>query len=850
MQNLVLCATLLCLLVTSPFGDGPSAASFKSFVADAAIVEFLENVNFFDSSFVNLLNWPVLSFNYNEETKTVTIIGDYPSLLVVIPSFLTVSQATVQMTLTVESGNPVSSILKVSVAGFKVSGQWEWGDYQLNISVTKDSEGLTIVGSPNPSTVSVNSFFGALGETNFLPDGLADSSGLDNFSLQQTTFRAIYKKMTGYAVSLTGFPTISGWTSFRLTVLLQQLPGQKSVVAMTAVFPSFPLSSLINQLTGLDISSIPVIGSLMLPQIGVVVSSNKRNPSLLLIEDSLLANIELFKTGVILVATFSLIPQSEEMTYVIHLNKESMKVDSPTRKFRVSVGQLLQVVITDFDPSSIMLPPGIPNIFNIDLTGFSYNTDPKSITVTMEVAGDVSLIPGTVVVSDVSLTIGLTLAKPRKITIFGNATWTIGLIKFQTTIERNERGKGFTVQASARRLPVSEVLNQFGATLLPDILGHILQKSGLNSFVIVNPRIQLHVHSGVTDIRLYLSGSPQIAGLSGGMLNSVVIKNGSKTIMAAECKYENPNFAHLLSSWIGIDVSGIPLFNRRMKVAVTVSPESITDASLQGLSIKRGLSLLVSFKFPDDCNGDLLCEMGKTSVGSQEIKLSANITSVEQIVITIGLADMSLGNGMTLSRAALEFQLGSRTSIGITGGLTFRNLPIQFQGAIRIGTQGLELKMVMVGEWKRPFGIPYLRFRNLIISISIVPGVPLSGLQAGGEVLVGDLDSGRELIGKCYVGFDPVNHLPYYYASINKASFKDILNAFGTSSSVYLSSALIYLSPSGLTESGFPHGILSSFAYNDIEPVPGVLIPAGFKLSGTINIFGYQWPVNINRLLV
>ena len=848
--KLLLCTTL-CLFIDSTVGNGRSAGTttIKSSIAqfDPSVAEFLENLNFFDSSFVNPVNWPLEFLDYDDETKTVTIRGAYASPVEVIPSFLTLSQVTVQVTLTVHSGNPLSrskSNLKVSLAGFEVSGQCIVGNSQFNVTITKDSEGLTIVGSPNPSTVSVASFLGALGETNFLPDGLADSAGLDSFSLQQTAFTAFYSKSTGYAVSLTGFPTINGWASFQLTMLLQRLVGQKSVVTMTAVFPSFPLSSLVDQLTGIDISSIPVIGSLTLPKAGVVISSRKLHPSLLPNEDPLLANIEPFKKGVTLVATFSLLPGSEETTYIIHLNKESVRFDSPTGKFSMNVGQLLQALISNFDPSSVELPPGIPNIFDIDLTDFNYDADSKSITVAMEVAGDISLIPGAVTVSDVSLTIDVTLAKPRKITVFGDASWTIGSTEFQITIEQGEGGKGFVVRASATKLAIGEALSQFGAALLPGELEPILQASGLNTFEIISPTTQLDVRSGVTNMQLYLSGSPQIAGWSGVTLNSVIVKKGSKTIMAAGFDFANTNFAGLLQSLTGLDVSAISLLDQGMKLAVIVSPQSIPDVSLQGdllsdLSIKRGLSLLGSFKFPDDCSGDLLCEIGKTAVGSGDIRLSASITSVKQFVITAGLADIALGAGLTLNPAALEFQLGIETSIGITAGLTLKNPPIQFQGAIRAGTQGLELEMVMVGAWKRAFGIPYLAFGNLIISTNIVPGVPIPGLQVGGEVRVGDLDSGRELIGKCYVGFDPVNpRRNYYYASINKASIKAILNAFGMSGSVPL--------PRVLSESGFPDGLSSSFAFDDVEPVPGVLIPAGFKLNGTINIIGYQLSADIN----
>ena len=49
-----------------------------------------------------------------------------------------------------------------------------------------------------------------------------------------------------------------------------------------------------------------------------------------------------------------------------------------------------------------------------------------------------------------------------------------------------------------------------------------------------------------------------------------------------------------------------------------------------------------------------------------------------------------------------------------------------FPGKLQIGPTGqVELKLTMDNIWKKPFGLNYLAFGNMILSIGIQPGVPI-----------------------------------------------------------------------------------------------------------------------------
>jgi hypothetical protein len=130
-----------------------------------------------------------------------------------------------------------------------------------------------------------------------------------------------------------------------------------------------------------------------------------------------------------------------------------------------------------------------------------------------------------------------------------------------------------------------------------------------------------------------------------------------------------------------------------------------------------------------------------------------------------------------------------------------------------------------------------LAFGNGILSKAIKPKVLLVGLEIGGEVRIGDLDSGREIIAQAYLGINPLYlRRNYFYGSIDSASVGSIFRAFGLSIPL----------PSVLSQFGFPNGLHCSFAYDDIDLPGGIVVPRGFKLNGTVNILGYPLEVLID----
>ena len=808
---------------------------------DTNLAKAIKDIDFFDSSTLNPVNWPLDFQRYNEETKVLILSASYSSPIAVIASFLTMNSIHVEIRIKVVRGdiqNPDKS-LKLSLRRYVVSGSWTVGGTAIDLSVTKDNDQLEIIGSPQPTTVSIDSFLGALGAGRFLPEAvLSVSPDLSKFSLQQTSIVVIYSKSFGYALSLSGYPTISGWGSASMQMVLQRNTGSlNNIYVMTVQFPSLSLASLVSQLSGIDISGIPVIGSLTLSNSVLTISTD--NPSQLLLEN---ANVQ---KGVTLDTSFSLGSGMASLAYSIRLYEGNVTFEkSGDVANSMTVGQLLAVLVPQFDSSSITLPAGIPDVFNIEFKDYYYDSDTKSVGVTVELADSVTLIPGFVTASNPYVTVTATLTSPRKVSVSGDADWTLGNTDFAITIEEVDGGNGYVVRGEGEALKVGKILTQFGATLLPAELSSVLKSSGLSSFKILTPRVQIPLGTASNDFVLFLAGQPVIAGWSGVTLNAAIADKGSTgTAMATGFEFVDTNFAGVIKSLTGVSVSFISLLDQSLQMAVVISPITMNDVTLTGtllsqLQVKKGVSVIGVFSFPDNCKGgDLLCEFAKSAMGADaSLQLRSTIASATDFLIAAAASDISLGKGLTLSEAALEFQIGTETSAGVSGTLKLNSPDLTFIGAVRVGVRGLQLSLQMVGIWENAFSINWLAFGNGIISMDVIPGVPLPGLELGAEVRIGS-KRGKELIGQAYVGFSPVfPDKNYYYASINKASIQAILDAFGMSVSI----------PRPLTESGFPNGLSSSFSLAEQEPVPGVIIPAGYKLNGTINILGYEMSADIS----
>ena len=743
---------------------------------------------------------------------------------------------------------------KFSFESFGVAGTVWIGNTGLDLKISKVGPNLLFYGAPPTGSIPVGSFVEWLG-SKILPDDLQEpleKIGLDRFTIEQASAVATYGPQ-GFAFGISGNPTISGWGGFRCHFLVTRYAARSYQTARTVFtfainIPSFSLAGLVSRLTdgAVDISDIPVIGSLTIPETGLVVSSGDVIPNMLpYVLNGILAYTMPITKGVSLVAAIPFVSGQPPVLFILKIGSGGVRFTIRDTGRSLTVGNLINALVPDFNISDVPLPPGISDILNIQMTRFELTSKPKSLAVEFRANSDINIIPGFVSVVDPSLYVNITISKPRKIRFKAGGFLQFGSIDFDVTIEQAAKGTGFIITAQGPIIDIGAIIGKFNADFLPAELSALLKKASMIDFKILEPRLRVPVGTGASGFVVQLSGRPQIAGWAGVRLSCAIAKTDTGTAMAGGFEFANIGFAGVIQKLTGIDVSFLKLLDRSLKVAVVISSKTMPGVKLHGdvlnkIAIRRGLSLIALFSFPTDCEGDSFCKFCKQTLGPDaSLQLSVTISSIAQFVIAASINNIQLGGGIELSRCALEFGIGTETYIGISATLALSNPPLKFTGELRAGADGVTITMLMQGIWKRAFWIDYLAFGNGIISATLKPSLPfLTGLELGGEVWLGRIDSGNEIKIRVYVGIDVLNPSDiYFYGSVNQLTMAAIMRAFDFNVPL----------PPVLANSGFPEGLLVSYSSTARELRPsGITIPQGIVINGTLDILGFRLKVYID----
>ncbi len=489
--------------------------------------------------------------------------------------------------------------------------------------------------------------------------------------------------------------------------------------------------------------------------------------------------------------------------------------------------------------ASQTLPPGVSNIAGIPITDFKYDHKTRVLSISMELQKTLVLIPNLLRVDHPTLAINSTISRAGTTTVEGSGAWSVGSTSFPLYIKPvTSNGKrGFLVTGKGKQLQLGNLLSTLNSQFLPSSLAGALDRAGLKDFKIRNPQVRVPIGAGAVGQQLFLSGEPVIGGFSGVTINVVAVKQSSRVSMAVGLDFANTNFAGLIKKITGKIIRGLPMFDKSLKTGLIVAKDTLSNVKFQGpttsqLDIQKGVTVAALFEFPDDCGSDKICDFCKKAFEADtEIRLKTVIQSSSQFLIAAGVANLKLSRSLVMNSVELQLEVGEETSFGLAGSLRLNNPPLTFKGAIRFAPAELQLEMSMVGIWMMPFGINFLAVGNLQLEVGVLLVYPpvLSLLKFGGEIRVGKLGSGRELIAKSYIGID-INtpRKNYFYGNITAASVSRILEAFGMRADL----------PPVLSRSGFPKGLTCSFSIKSVE-VPGLTIPAGFQLSGFMNIIGF-----------
>ena len=773
-----------------------------------------------------------LVFNFNNPWSLTVKTRPYPNIEIV-SGFLSVEGSTIDLTVGKGSG-----AIPISLSSIDVSGDWMVGTERVSVTFKGAGNVFLLSGKPTDDEISVRSFIETLGQQ-LLPSGTEaalNQAGFDGLRLRNVAVTGSYDRTSNnFAFCFTGTPTISGWGQYRMHLLYHRYNGgAKQAVTLAVDFGSFQLSNLIKTVSGLDVSSVPLLGTVIVPDLGLLVSTANVSPNLLPdCVEGILRNAEPYPEGLSMITQFQIVPDVDPINFLIKITPdEGISVQKLDNSLPLTVANVARGLGISID--SLPLPPGInDDLFDRAVNTLDYDKKKGSLSVRVSWYNQLVLIPDFLSVDDPYVDIVITTITAKKVQVNAHGQWSIGSTSFSVAVEpKEDASQEFVLTGCDSFFNIEDILATVDGTFLPSGIS----LDFLRDFVIANPCVNVPVGQAAGTNELHLSGEPRFGDFGKVALHFVSKKINGQASAALGLDFANTGFADLLQKLTGISISYVKLFGH-MKIGVIVSSSDFPGTTFQGETlsklgeIKKGLVLAGAFTLPS-CGNDVICKFLKPIVGSSSLQLTATIATLSDFTVTAALVDIPLGSSMTLQSAGLQLAISSTTapSFGIVCKLLVNNPRLLFEGSFNARPTGeLEASLKMTGLWKQAFGFDWLTIGNLILSLKFIPGVTPTAFEIGGEVAIGN--PGKELKGAVYVGIDTTDlSKNYFFGSVSELTIYTLMTAFDIQTN--------YL-PRPLRELGFVEGVEVSYALLE-KTVPGRTIPAGFKMKGTVNFLGLR----------
>ena len=611
----------------------------------------------------------------------------------------------------------------------------------------------------------------------------------------------------------------------------------KSRKAVAVELSNIELASVLNDVTGLDISSVPYFGTAVLPTIALTYATDSIDN----LQDDVFANSPLLSNiGNSIEEDFTALIMFEFSDDPIKLHYSGgIPTFQPATPGSLDVQSLISA-IPSLDLSNIPLPSGVSGLLQLSIDEFSLNIQARSIQVAVSYPGSLTFFDGFLRVDNPTIVVE---GSDQGVSIDVDGDLSISGSDFDVSITRDEESGDYILSAQADELPITGLVSQFQSEVLPSELNSLLNSLPFFSFSIDDPSITFPLSS--SPLQIQLGGTPVISGYDTVHMASVIIRQGGKTLLVQGFELGSVNLASFLKSITGYNFNSIALLNQDLETALLISPVTLpnvqlTGDKLSGFSVTKGVSVQATMQFPPDCSSDTFCAVAQFLLGADaQLNIQGTIASATSFSLVASVSNINLGSGIVMSEAGVEIHGGTENSVGIVGAVDLSNPDITLAGRVFLSTSGVVLEMTMSGCWENAFGASWLDICSIQASVAMIPGVTLTGLALGGEVHIGDDTCGTPLVATGFVGIDVLTPSQnYYYVNLEgSTTVGAILEALCIDVSI----------PAPLAESGFPHGFLSSFSLFGVElPHVPLSIPQGYRFKGTLNILGLEASADVN----
>ena len=496
---------------------------------------------------------------------------------------------------------------------------------------------------------------------------------------------------------------------YSVTVVLQK-SSSKSIAALIADIRNFYLASFVNTAMNIDITDVPLFGTLTIPELGFEAATGEITSDLLPTLYTPGSRLEAFGTTLPSgVSAFFIVDiAGVSVNAAFSLNKLTFNVPSTSS---LSVKQLRDQQVRDILNS---LPSQLSSVFDAQIATFSYDPVSTELQFSGSLDSTVDIVPGFMSLSKVQMSLILVLGEDKYVeTLDISGDWNLEDLPIHTTVSYN--------RAENRLDIVGELDEANSGVSVPELITSLSGESLSIPSVLSSVKLSKLSGNTINDVTLVtLSGS-----VSEGQVFLIYQKSVSGSAVAFAADTPEFRLSSLVSSATGIDISSVPFFGTLIipQIGFTMSSAHISNPFLLdlypptsplatfGSSIAKGVTASFDVSFgdvkgivADFAKGELnlevpdSVELSLTDVLQQIPGLQGAISSLPQTIQDIGstkLHKLYFIPGQTTSELQLR---GSLDSLEIIPDfLSLQNIDLEF--ASTIGRDSAVKFMKFKGDW-------------------------------------------------------------------------------------------------------------------------------------------------------
>ena len=506
------------------------------------------------SQLSNILSAKVTAFSYDPTSKELHFSGSIEKEVNIIPQFVSLSN--VKISLDVVLGKPMF------VKTLDFSGDWILRKLPIHttVSYNREEKRLDITGELNTGNGGIN-----------IRELVTSLSGQD-LPIPSVLSSVTLNKLSGNQVGDVTFVTLSGSVGHcdgSMVAVMLQKSATKTSAAVMADICQFKLASFVKSALNIDISSVPIFGTLTIPRLGFSATTGDITSSLLpqlYASDSPLASYgTTLPSGT--TAHFTLnIASGVNVMATFSMSKFTFQVP---KSVTFVVKQLLDQ-IPNFQNSLSSLPQTITDLLNSKITAFNFDPQTKELMLHTSVP-QVTLIPNILKLTSVTFNLDAVIGPSPTIKhLTFSGTWSIGTVSLTTKVAYNGTKQLLHVMAHPRNsgtLSIESLVKNVAG------VGHSIP-SQLSSFSLSSVVGNIYSNG---KFFVAMSGS-----IPGGKLYLLFYKGSSGVKVGIAANVDSFRLSDLVKSATNVDITSVPYFGSLVVPAMAIA---ITSGAIQSPTI-------------------------------------------------------------------------------------------------------------------------------------------------------------------------------------------------------------------------------------------------------------------------